>query len=442
MTPPSERFLGVYRGWWIVAIAFAINAMANGIYFMGFAVFLLPISRDLQISRAAASLPYALARLMGAISGPTCGLIVERVGPTKLLFASGLLAGTGYILLSWSPSYLVFMLVFVFIIATGVQGGFDTPGMFAVSQWFVRRRGMAFAVASMGYAFGGATIAPLLALGVNNFGWRTTAFIAGIVIFAVVLPLSALVRRPPDDGDPRPGDLARTDTERGGPSAQASPSVALLDSGDFTLREALRTRTYWFLAISYGLRAMAWSAFALHLVGILIWKGMEESSAGLMLGLFPFFWMPASLMMGWMADRWPKHRVAGVGGIIAALGMVLLLLIDNLSVWQVVLVFVILAPNEGSWALAWAMIGDQFGRRHFGVLRGGILASLSLFSVGAPFYSGWIFDRYESYLWVVLPVAGVLVVAGLLNWLMPPAARRGSAERVETPPALQPSGAI
>ena len=414
-----SRLRRVYYGWWVVGASVVLNALAAGFYHLGSTVFFLPMSRDLQISRTAASLPFTLSRLVAASSYPVAGLAVDRWGSAGVLFLGALLAGLGYVLMHWAHSYALFLIVFVIAVTPGVVAGFDTSPMLAISRWFVRRRGIAFATASIGFALGGAIITPLVAVGVNRQDWRTTALIVGVVIWAIGLPISTVFRRSPAEDDPnfdrRPRDpLVRKDMR-----AQTRLAGAEAGSFDFTVGSALRTPTYWFIALSYGLRGLVWSVLAIHLVAIMVWKSLEEPTAGLLLGAYPLFWIPATLVTGWLAGRWPAQRIVATSGLIAAMGLALLALWSRVEVWQMLVVLALLASNEGSWPLAWVMLSDHFGRKNFGVLRGILMSTVGILAVGGPVYSGWVFDTWQGYQWVVLPGAILLGGAGILNWLTP-----------------------
>jgi MFS family permease len=99
--------------------------------------------------------------------------------------------------------------------------------------------------------------------------------------------------------------------------------------------------------------------------------------------------------------------------------VVLLALLDQVSVWQMVAVMLLLAPNEAGWGLGWAMLGDLFGRRRFATLRGGIIAVQSLMGVGAPVFSGWVYDRTGGYTLVLWPALALVVLSGLTYWFLP-----------------------
>jgi MFS family permease len=410
------RLNRVFYGWWIVAISFIVNTVPCGLYFLGFSVFFLPISRDLNITRAAASLPFSLARFISGAQSPFIGILTDRIGHAQVLFVSTLLAGLGFVLLSQVHSYFTFNFVFLLLLAPAFQGGFDAPAFAATNQWFVRRRGLAISITFTGLAFGGAVITPILALAIDRFGWRPTALVAGIALWVVLLPLSTRYYRSPEsrgllpDGDPPPT------TTRKGPQG-------LLPNKDFTVREAFTNATFWILASSYAFRGMAMTGLLLHMVAIMVWKGISESTAGLLVGVMALSWIVALLIMGWAGNRWPRHRVAAVGGYLGALGMLPLILLDQVSIGIMVVVFVMLAFNEASWAQGWTMLAEQFGRRNFGVIRGGVMALVGFASIGTPYFAGWTYDTFNGYMPLIIPASALFTAAGVLNWVMPQARR-------------------
>lgn len=422
------RFNRVFYGWWIVAIAMVVNAIVTGVFWWGIAVFFLPISRDLGISRAATALPVSLSRFVGGFQGPFVGVMVDRVGPSKVLFTAALIGGLGFLLLSRTNSYTMYMVVFIAVLGLGMQSGFDAPTMATVSQWFVRKRGVAMSLTAIGFAFGGAVITPLVAVAVNAFGWRDTTLVIGILIWVVILPLSTRLYRSPESRGLLPDGAPAPPPVKSGPQSR-STSRSLAQ--DFTVREAMSTRAYWHLSLSMALRSVIWGALIVHMVAIMEWKGIDESTAGLMVGLMAFIGMPAALIMGWLGDRYPKQNLVSVGDWFTAAALVLLATIDQLTPWQMILIFILWAPNQGNWPLSWAILAERFGRRNFASLRGGIVATMSFLSFGAPLYSGWVFDTTDSYYWAIAPGAVLLGTSSLLSWFMPKTDERA-------PPGIQP----
>ena len=56
----------LYFGWRMIAVGSAIRILGGGLHLYGFAVFFLPISQELGLSRAATSLVFSLARAEGS----------------------------------------------------------------------------------------------------------------------------------------------------------------------------------------------------------------------------------------------------------------------------------------------------------------------------------------------------------------------------------------
>ena len=412
------RLQNVFYGWWIVAASFVVNAMSTGFYWYGFTVFFLPITRELEISRAAASLPFTLRGILGIFLSPMIGLLVDRLGPAKVLFVSAILGGIGFLLFSQVNSYLLYLVVFLSVVSLGILP-IDTTTTVVTGRWFIRKRAWAMALAAMGFGFGGAVLTPLVALGIDTLGWRRTAFIVGIVIWVVVLPLATRLYRSPESRGLQPDGIPAT-REAGPEEPPIPPGPSSLD---FSPRETLRTPAFWMLCASCGLRGMVLFATGLHLVAIMTWKGIDEATAGFLIGGFAFVGMIATPVMGWAGDRWSKAPIAAIPAFLCALAITLILMLDKVAVWQMALLLVLWGTNEGSWSLNFTILIDLFGTRHSGTIRGGLLMVINLMSFGAPYYAGWVFDQTGSYQWVLLPAVVLLSVAGVLNWILPKSIR-------------------
>ena len=410
---------GIFYGWWIVLIGLLVNAVPAGLYFIGFAVLFLPITRDLGMSRAAASLPFSLTRAIAAVQSPFIGIIIDRFGPGRVLFFCSLFAGLGFILLSRADSYLTYFLVVMFVLSPPIMGGFDSTSITATCRWFIRKRGMALAITVLGFSIGGAALPPLLAISSDAFGWRTTLLVSGLALWAIFLPLSTRMYSSPEARGLLPdGDIPEDETESDASQSRPQAPGFLVQDG-MTPKEAFKTPTYWILALSLAMRGMVFTAISIHVVAMMTWKGIDEGTAGLLISFMSMAWLPISLFMGWLGDRFEKKMVARAGAIIAGFGMFTLAYLDNVTPWHMILIFVMWAFSEGGLPLGWAMLADQFGRRSFGVLRGGMMATFGVLGLGTPLYAGWVYDSTQSYQWVIIPAGALLVTAGLLGWAMP-----------------------
>jgi MFS family permease len=408
---------GIPDGWRLLGASVVVNAISDGTWFYGFSVFFLPISRDLALSRAATSLPFAIKGIIAAILGPPAGIWIDRAGPARILRLSALLAGIGYALLSWVHGYGMFLGT-IALITIGMLG-FVPSTTTAVTRWARRRRSLAVSVAHMGFTMGAAVIPPLLAFGVATAGWRTTARLVGIGLWGIVVPMSRYLRGTPS--------AMHLESERGrvtasGPAVNAprsSEPTRALPETETDVRTALGSPAFWLMSVSLGLQGMVGTATALHMVAIMTWKGLPESTAGYLIGFSALAMTPMILGAGWLGDRFPKGRLAAVASLARASAWIAVGLWPRLDVPQMMLVLLLLAPGESIWALTFALQADLFGTRHYATLRGISHTVTSIMSFATPWLAGWIYDTTGSYGWVVIPSGVATAVAGLIMWYLP-----------------------
>lgn len=404
-----------FYGWWIVFISFVVNAILQGVFHWSMAVFFLPISRDLGVSRAAAALPVSISRLTGVFQSPMFGTLTDRFGPSRVLFVCALIAGLGFILLSRTQTYNSYLLIFVGVIGLGMVSGFDAPTLAAVSKWFNKKRSIALSLTAAGFATGGTIITPLVALSVGTLGWRDTALLLGILIWLIVLPLATRLFSSPESQ----GLLPDGDEKEPSPSVIERSQAISQRKPDFNILEAFKTRGYWQLGCTLGIRAFVFNIMMIHMVAIMKWKGIDESTAGVLIGIFAFVGIPTALFMGWLGDRMPKHKLVSIGDAIASLALIQLAFVRIIPVWWMISIFILWSPNQGNWPLSWSILAERFGRENFGALRGYLVATMQLFSFTAPLFSGWIFDQTQSYQWALIPAVFLTFIASILSWTLP-----------------------
>ena len=409
----------IFYGWWVVAAGSTLNVLAGGLYWTGFSIYFLPVTKDLGLSRAATSLAYGLGRMEGGIEGPLAGYLVDRLGPRMMIAAGGALAGVGFILLSLTHSFTTFMIVYVAAVTLGVNVGFNHGIFAAVNQWFIRRSGLAMSISTMGMSIGGAVITPAVAYIVLTLGWRTGALISGLALLALVAPMSFLIRNTPEsmgllpDGD-QPAAIPVTSV----PVTRPQRFGRHYTTVDFTAREAIKTRAYWLLALAMGLRISAHTGVFVHLVPLMVWKGQSEATGALVVALVAFVTIPLRLVLGWIGDKWAKQKMVGITMALGGVSLAILL-IPGRALWQLPLFALLFSIPEAVSGLAWSLVGDFFGRRSFATLRGGITTVYSFMSMGVPVFAGWVFDTTDSYYWALIPIVGMYLAAAVLFWGLP-----------------------
>ena len=391
---------GIFFGWWIVVggvLAFALN---SSLYFYGFSAFFLPLAQQFGVGRAALSGAFSLARLESGFFGPIEGYMVDRFGPRKLMLIGVAIFGFGFIVLSQVETLWQFYVVFILLITLGTSIGFSSPILTTVANWFVQKRSLAMGIVSSGVGVGGLII-PVLGWLIVNLGWRPTAVIVGLTIWAFGMPLALVMRHRPEQYGYLPD------------GAVAASNEPVEEERSLTPKEALRSSAFWLLSFSFGLRVMVTGALAIHLIPFLVDRGIRPELAALALGSVATTSVLGRLGFGWLGDRWEKRYMIALLLVVMAISM--LVIATTTRTWQIFLFVALYAPSYGGLAaMMHAIRGDYFGRRNFGTIMGMMSVVTTLGTIAGPLFAGYVFDVTGSYQQAFLVFAATTIIAVFL----------------------------
>jgi MFS family permease len=403
-----KKLTGLFYGWRMVATACALRVLGAGLHSFGFTVYFLPLSQDLNLSRTLTSLAFSLARAEGAIEGPIVGNLLDRYGPKPIMLAAVLLMGAGYLLLSQVDSYATFLIVYLGVISLAHAGGFMHAPMVLINTWFVRQRARAITISSAAFGLGGFLVAPVLSVIVQAWGWRWGAAIGGLLFLVIGIPLCFIIRRSPESMGLLPDGAEPADATRGKEGAEQT----IRSEVEVTVAEALRSFAFWGSVMAAGIRNGAYHAIGVHFVPLMVWKGLSQPQAALLLSVYAFFGMALTLVLGWFADKTNKPRMTAII-LFAGAGAMFLPIVDS-SLWSLCLFTIFFASMETTFPLGWAVVGDLFGRKHYARIRGYMTLFYTWGGVLGPVIAGAIFDRWQTYEPLLWSLVAVFIVAGLL----------------------------
>ncbi|MFH1382136.1 MAG: MFS transporter [Chloroflexota bacterium] len=404
-----------FYGWWIVVGSVIAYILSGGFYFYGFSTMFMPLTEEFGWSRAATSGAFSFARLEGGLLGPIGGFLVDKLGPRKIMFFGILMMGTGYLLLSRINSLLAFYLTFVLLIAIGATVGIHQAPMVSLANWFVKKRGTAIGIGLSGIGLGGL-ILPFLAWLISQYGWRQAAIVTGLIVWAVGIPTSFLMRRRPEHYGLLPDGAVSTAEalpQNGEPNAIKAGQKEVLPTQDFAVRQALRTSAFWLLAAVFALRHFVVGAIAVHEIPFLIDVGISPQLAATMLGSIALVSILGRLGFGRLADIIDKRHVMAVCmGLLAVACFIL----ASAQTWLYLVIFVIVySPGYGGGAILMNDLrGEFFGRRNFGTIMGFMDMVQIAGVVAGPVFAGWIFDVTGSYRLAFMTFAFVALVSTVL----------------------------
>jgi len=401
----------LFYGWIIVALAGVVLAMAYAAQF-SFGVFLPYMEADTGWDRELLTRAFAVYVFMYAFLSSVSGRLTDRFGPRPVILVGGCLLGAGYWLLSQVHSKWELFVVLGAVAAAGMSATF-VPCNAAVMRWFVRYRGRAIGLATIGASLGNLTAPPLVALLIGAIGWRATMAWIGISVTAViVLAAVFMVRDPSDMGLLPDGD------ELG---ASTTPAAVDEERG-WTLAEARRTSAFWIITAIFFFTWLVVFLPIVHLAAYAMDLGFDALKAS---------WILSSIGLGGVIGRPLVGAVSDSSGRLPALAFVL---------GTQVVVFVLL-PYTDSWLMLCleafgfgfgyggtttlfpAMVGDHFGRRSTGAIVGFIFSISGSSAALGPWLAAYVLGLYGSYdlaFWFGAAVNCVsLLLIPVLRWAEP-----------------------
>ena len=441
----TERGLstGIFYGWWIVIASMCALVIGSAFYWQGFGVFFLSLQEEFDTNRAAISGAIALSQLEGGMLGPVGGYLCDRFGPRRMMTIGVSLMGIGFILLSLVSTLVMFYVVFLGVISVGMSIGVRVPALVAPANWFIRKRGLAIGISLTGSGLGGLFI-PVLGILIATIGWRDTAIVAGVTVWALGIPLAIILRTRPEDYGMLPdGDRhserpapSRVDAAQARAASTASGTPDHLE-GDYTLRGALRLPVFWFLAVAFGLRQFAVGAISLHVVPYLVDAGRSLEVASSILAATTVTSVVGRLGFGWLADRFPPRYIMAVSMVMVGMGALILVYVGDS--WALLVLYIaVYAIGWGGGAVTMnATRGAYFGRRAFGTISG-TMDFVQMFGlVLGPIFAGVVYDVTESYTIAFTSFAVSAAASGVLMVFLRPPRRAAPVRREAQDTALR-----
>ena len=406
----GRRLKGVFFGWWVVASACVIQALNQGLLSQGFTVYFLPLQGEFGWSRTLLSSGYSLSHVETGILGPLEGWLTDRFGPRRVVLLGIVLFGAGFILLSRIHSITAFFAAFLLLSAGASLGGF-LPLSVAVLNWFVRKRTLALGLAMAGSGLAGV-IVPLVAWGVTTQGWRTTALASGLIIWIIGIPMALLLRHRPEKYGYLP-DGDRPASTNGKEQEHQEPAAAVLADDSFSAKEALKTRAFWLIAAGHASAVLTVSAVSLHIAPHLVQQlGMSLEAAGTMISITLIISVVGRVIGGYLADRVNKRLILVISMVLHTVG--LLMLAYAASIAQVILFAIFHGLAWGARAPTQnAIRAEYFGRKSIGLILGLGSVVVTLASVSAPIFAGWLADMRGDYR-LAFTILAILTALGSL----------------------------
>ena len=347
---------------------------------VGLALYGLPFYYDFMVrefgwSRTQVTSGNALSKLVvGPLFGFLAGWFIDRFGPRRLMLAGILMGGVALIGLGSMTALWMFYLFYLFNALGYVCAG-PLPNQVLLTRWFDKARGRAMGFAYLGIGLGGALV-PLLSVWlVQRFNWHNSLRILGVLIIVLALPLAYFVKESPD----------------------ALPSTPKAPTPTAPIGWVLKSKTFYLLAIGSMCSIGAVGGTNQHLKLFLsLDQQYAQVEAARVASLVLAFSLVGRLLMGWLADHFPKKYVMLLIYMLVAGSIPLLFFAGTPgAIYLFAIVFGI--GLGGDYMIIPLMAAELFGVKVMGRLMGVILTADGVAEATVPMLVGNLRDQTATY---------------------------------------------
>lgn len=389
------------RPWIVVFSIWLTLAIASGLYF-SFPVFFVALVEDFGWTRGATAAAFSISSVVQGVFSPVVGMLVDRLGPKRVMLGGALVLGVACMLSSRVNSLWALYLTVGVLAACGVCAVSWVPSGSLIARWFTERRGSMMGLAFSGMGAGVLVVGPLAQWLIAGHGWRMAYLVLGAGTLAILLPVIMLgIREAP----------GRVGVER---SAAAS-------TVEWKVGDAIRTRAFWALFFAYFCTPLAVFSVVTHQVAFAVDHGFPRLFVAGIFGLTGLLSVVGRIGFGIAADRVGRVASATASYGCTAAGTLCLL---SLELW----------PHPAALYAYAILFGLGFGARgpiitamasqlfpgRFGAIYGFLSVGNGIGGGVAPWFGGFVHDLTGSYRVAFLIATTFCAVGSFCFWLARP----------------------
>jgi MFS family permease len=385
------------KDWRIVAVLAVTETVSWGVLYYAFAVFLVPMQRELGWSKGELTGAFSLALATAALAAFPVGRWLDRHGPRSLMTLGSLLGAL--LVFAWSQVHelLIFYVIWIGLGAAMACVLYEAA-FTVVTKWFGEQRRRALTTVTLVGGLASFVFSPLSNWLIHAQGWRGALIALAIVLAAVTVPLHALL--------PRAAPIAPAPTSESASIAPAPPQHG------GRLEDALGEPAFWSLTAAFVLSSFAISALAVHLIPYLLERGQSASFAAAAAGLMGLMQVPGRLIFAGAGRFMPRRYEAAAVFLLQGLGIATLAASATGGVILAAVSLFGLGNGMATLVRATA-IADAYGASRYGSIAGVAAAFATGSRAVAPVTAAGVYAVFGSYpplLWLLVATS---VLAGV-----------------------------
>jgi sugar phosphate permease len=291
----------IHYGWYVAGITFVTLLVAAGIRSMP-SILIVPVEQEFGWSRATISFAVAINLILYGLMGPFAAAFMDRLGVRTTILASLTLVACGVALTPLMTAPWQLVLLWGVVVGTGTGMTALVLGATVVNRWFSEQRGLVMGMLTASTATGQLLFLPLLAMIVEELGWRTAVLGVACAALLIVPLVMLLMRERPRDVGLAP--FGKTEMEAAPPRSTANPFAVAIGA----LVEGSRSRDFWLLFGTFFICGLSTNGLiGTHLIAACFDAGIPEVRAAGLLAMMGIFDLVGTTLSGWLSDRYDNR---------------------------------------------------------------------------------------------------------------------------------------
>jgi MFS family permease len=388
---------------WVVVILGALVLLSAYVHNYTFGVFFKPIAEQFGWNRATISGAIAFRALVAAALVVPMGYWADHYHPRRVLLPCIILLGVSMMAIAKINNIWQLYLIQGLGIGIGMSAPFVCV-MSTIVKWHDTRRGLALGIASAGTGLGSIIFPPVATKLIEVKGWPFATFILGVIVLAIGIPASLMIKDPPKVMKQQLTD-----------SGISSKSIF---SAWYSISQFFRTPVFLAIIVMFLFTGTVGNMLTNHLVNYATDIGITALLAAGMISVMGVSITIGKFGIGAISDRIGTKRSTLICCVSLVASSILLISRIPLLMWVGTALSGI--GFGGSLTLGPIIMGERVSIDKISAATGANTMGGWIGSALGPWLGGILFDISDSYTWALLLAMGVSFVALIIALRMPP----------------------